>query len=635
MRGRAVYYATGLLLLLRPQPTAADGDIPKTFTAPTTDYDYVKREVMIPMRDGVKLHTVIVVPKGATDAPILLTRTPYNASKRASRNNSSHMLAIVPLADEVFVQAGYIRVFQDVRGKYKSEGAYVMTRPVRGPLNPTETDHVTDAYDTIDWLVKNTPESNGRVGMIGSSYEGFTVVMALLAPHPALKVAAPESPMVDGWMGDDWFHYGAFRQTNLDYTSSQTMKKDEGDPVVRDAYDDYEAFRRAGSAGDYIRARGLDQLPWIRRMMEHPAYDQFWQGQALDKLVAEHPSPVPTMWLEGLWDQEDMWGAIHCYLALKAKGQADHNYLVIGPWRHSQVASDAYNLGPLKWDGDTALQFRRDVLRPFFDHYLKTAAPKADTPAVFIYNTGENHWDRLKSWPPACEDGCAIPMKPLYLQAGFGLGFERPTEPGGSDTYVSDPAKPVPYLARPVHFTDSERWRTWLVTDQRTVADRTDVLTYQTPILTSPVRISGAPIASLFAATSGSDSDWVVKLIDVFPDEVPGQPEMGGYELAVAMDIFRGRYRESFEHPSPVPSGKPQRYRFVLPTTNHVFEPGHRIMVQIQSSWFPLYDRNPQTYVANIFFATPADYVKATETVFRSVEQASAVLLPVVPLAVN
>ena len=635
MRGRAVCCATGLLLLLRPQPTAADGDIPKTFTTLATDYDYVKREVMIPMRDGVKLHTVIVVPKGATDAPILLTRTPYNASKRASRNNSSHMLAIMPLADEVFVQAGYIRVFQDVRGKYKSEGDYVMTRPVRGPLNPTETDHVTDAYDTIDWLVKNTPESNGRVGMIGSSYEGFTVVMALLAPHPALKVAAPESPMVDGWMGDDWFHYGAFRQTNLDYTSSQTMKKDEGDPVVRDAYDDYEAFRRAGSAGDYVRARGLDQLPWIRRMMEHPAYDQFWQGQALDKLVAEHPSPVPTMWLEGLWDQEDMWGAIHCYLALKAKGQADHNYLVMGPWRHSQVASDAYNLGPLKWDGDTALQFRRDVLRPFFDHYLKTAAPKADTPAVFIYNTGENHWDRLKSWPPACEDGCAIPMKPLYLQAGFGLGFERPTEPGGSDTYVSDPAKPVPYLARPVHFTDSERWRTWLVTDQRTVADRTDVLTYQTPILTSPVRISGAPIANLFAATSGSDSDWVVKLIDVFPDEVPGQPEMGGYELAVAMDIFRGRYRESFEHPSPVPSGKPQRYRFVLPTTNHVFEPGHRIMVQIQSSWFPLYDRNPQTYVANIFFATPADYVKATETVFRSVEQASSVLLPVVPLAVN
>ena len=617
----------GLFLLIRP--AAADGDIAKSFKPPADEYDFAKREVMIPMRDGVKLHTMILVPKGAHDAPIVLTRTPYNASKRLSRNNSTHMLAVAPEADEVFVQAGYIIAYQDVRGKYKSEGEYVMTRPVRGPLNPTATDHVTDAYDTIDWLVKNTPESNGRVGMIGSSYEGFTVVMALLGPHPALKVAAPESPMVDGWMGDDWFHYGAFRQTNLDYTSSQTMKKDEGESVVRDAYDDYEAFRRAGSAGDYIRARGLDQLPWVKKLIEHPAYDAFWQGQALDKLVAEHPSQVPTMWLQGLWDQEDMWGAIHCYLALKAKGQADHNYLVMGPWRHSQVGNSGYNLGPLKWDGDTALQFRRDVLLPFFNQHLKTGAPKADTPPVFIYNTGENHWDRLKSWPLACEKDCAAPMKPLYLRAGNGLGFEHPVENGGADSYVSDPAKPVPYLPRPVRFSDAERWRTWLVTDQRSVVDRPDVLTYETPVLTAPVRISGAPIADLFASTSGTDADWVVKLIDVFPDEVPSQPEMGGYELPIAMDIFRGRYRESFEHPSAIPAGKAQRYRFVLPTANHVFEPGHRIMVQIQSSWFPLYDRNPQTYVSNMFFAKTGDYVKATETVFRSGEQASAVWLPV------
>ena len=619
----------GAALFMRPLPAAPDNDIPKTFTAPAEEYDFVKREVMIPMRDGVKLHTVILLPKGARNAPIVLTRTPYNASKRASRNNSAHMLSVVPLSDEVFVQGGYIVVFQDVRGKYKSEGDYVMTRPVRGPLNATMVDHVTDAYDTIDWLVKNTPESNGRVGMIGSSYEGFTVVMALLAPHPALKVAVPESPMVDGWMGDDWFHYGAFRQTNLDYTSSQTMKKDEGESVVRDAYDDYEAFRRAGSAGDYIRAHGLDQLPWVKKLIEHPAYDAFWQGQALDKLVAGHPSNVPTMWLQGLWDQEDMWGAIHCYLALKAKGQEDHNYLVMGPWRHSQVGNDAYNLGPLKWDGDTAQQFRRDVLRPFFDQYLKTDAPKADTPPVLIYNTGENHWDRLKSWPLACEEHCASPMKALYLQPGFGLGFDRASGASAADTYVSDPAKPVPYLPRPVRFNDSPRWQTWLVSDQRSVADRPDVLVYQTPVLTAPVRISGAPIADLFAATTGTDSDWVVKLIDVFPDEVPSQPEMGGYELSVSMDIFRGRYRESFEHPSAIPAGKPQRYRFTLPTTNHIFEPGHRIMVQIQSSWFPLYDRNPQTYVSNIFFAKPSDYVKATQTVFRSGDQASAVWLPV------
>jgi uncharacterized protein len=612
--------------------SSADGDIPKAFSVPTQDYDYVRREVMIPMRDGVKLYTVIMVPKGATNAPILLTRTPYDASKRTERNRSPHLLASLPLSDEVFVTGGYIRVFQDVRGKYKSEGDYVMTRPVRGPLNPTATDHVTDAYDTIDWLVKNTPESNGRVGMIGSSYEGFTVVMALLGPHPALKVAAPESPMVDGWMGDDWFHYGAFRQPNFDYTSEQTTKRDEGDPVPRGAYDDYEAFRQAGSAGDYARAHGLEQLPWARRMLDHPAYDAFWRGQALDELVAQHPSAVPTMWLQGLWDQEDMWGAIHCYLALKAKGQTDHNYLVMGPWRHSQVNSDGYNLGPLKWEGDTTLQFRRDVLKPFFDQYLKTNAPKAATPPVFIYNTGENHWDRLQTWPLACEERCAAPLKPLYLQTAFGLGFDKPaTADSITDTYVSDPAKPVPHLPRPVRLSDYDRWRTWLVTDQRFVADRTDVLTYQTPVLSTPVRIGGAPVADLFAATTGTDSDWVVKLIDVFPDEVPSQPEMGGYELAVSMDIFRGRYRESFEHPSAIPSGQPQRYRFTLPTTNHTFLPGHRIMVQIQSTWFPLYDRNPQTYVPNIFYAQPADYVKATQSVFRSAGLPSAVWLPIVP----
>jgi hypothetical protein len=272
------------------------------------------------------------------------------------------------------------------------------------------------------------------------------------------------------------------------------------------------------------------------------------------------------------------------------------------------------------------------VLRPFFDQYLKNGAPQADTPPVLIYNTGENRWDRLKSWPLACEQGCAAPLRPLYLQAAFGLGFDKPVDRGSvADSYVSDPAKPVPYLPRPVRFPDSDRWKTWLVTDQRSVADRTDVLTYQTPALAAPVRISGAPVAGLFAATSGTDSDWVVKLIDVFPDEVPSRPEMGGYQLAVSMDIFRGRYRDSFERPSPIPAGQPQQYRFVLPTTNHVFLPGHRIMVQIQSSWFPLYDRNPQTYTENIFFAKSADYVKATQTFFRSAEQPSAVWLPVVP----
>jgi putative CocE/NonD family hydrolase len=619
-----------------PATAATAGDIPFKFNAPTADYDYIKRVEMIPMRDGVKLYTVIVIPKGAQNAPMLLTRTPYNAAKRAARTDSPHMLAALPQGDEVFVQDGYIRVFQDIRGKYGSQGTYIMTRPPRGPLNPTDTDETTDAYDTIDWLVKHTPESNGKVGMLGSSYEGFTVVMALLGPHPALKVAAPESPMVDGWMGDDWFHYGAFRQPNLDYISSQETVAGAGQAMPRVAYDDYDGFRRAGSTGAFATAAGLDQMGWWRKLSEHPAYDSFWSDQALDKAVVAHPSHVPTMWEQGLWDQEDMWGAIHSYEALKAAGYGDSNYLVMGPWRHSQVNYDGSSLGVLTWNGDTALQFRRDVLKPFFDQYLKDGAPKANTPRVFIYNTGENHWDRFAQWPLACTKGCASPMTPLYLQPGFTLGFQAPTAPAATaDAFVSDPAKPVPYLSRPVRFADHERWTTWLVSDQRSVADRPDVLTYETAPLTAATRISGAPIADLFAATTGTDADWVVKLIDVYPDEVPSKPEMGGYQLAVSLDIFRGRYRDSFANPTPIPAGQVQRYRFALPTTNHVFLPGHRIMVQIQSTLFPLYDRNPQTYVDNIFFAKPSDYVAATEQVFRGLGQASAVWLPITPLDVR
>ena len=426
-------------------------DVPARFDAALAGYDYVKREVMMPMRDGVKLYTVIVVPKTAARAPIILTRTPYNAAGRTTRASSSRMLGTLPQGDEVFVKDGYIRVFQDVRGKYRSEGDYVMTRPLKGPLNQTAVDHSTDAYDTIDWLVKNVPESNGKVGMLGSSYEGFTVVMALVRPHPALKVAAPMSPMVDGWMGDDWFHYGAFRQTNFDYFTGQTAARGDGTGIVRRGYDDYENFRQAGSAGDFAKAAGLDQLPFWRKVAEHPAYDAFWQEQALDKTMAAQPLAVPTMWIQGLWDQEDMWGAIHSYAAVEPKDTGnDKNFLVMGPWRHSGVNYDGTSLGPLKFEGDTALQFRRDVLKPFFDQFLKDGAAKADTPPVFIYNTGENHWDRFKAWPLACADGCGQKSKPLYLTAGSGLSFTPPggraADPAGFDEYVSDPAKPVAYL---------------------------------------------------------------------------------------------------------------------------------------------------------------------------------------------
>jgi putative CocE/NonD family hydrolase len=585
------------------------------------------------MRDGVKLYTVIVIPKGAKNAPMILTRTPYNAAGRTTRMPSKRMLSTLPQGDEVFVADGYIRVFQDVRGKYGSEGEYVMTRPLKGPLNPTTVDHSTDAYDTIEWLVKHIPESNGKVGMLGSSYEGFTVVMALVNPHPALKVAAPQSPMVDGWMGDDWFHYGAFRQTNFDYYTGQTTERGGGSDIIRNGMDDYDNFRRAGSAGDFARAAGLDQLPWWKKTSEHPAYDAFWKEQALDRTMAAQPLTVPTMWIQGIWDQEDMWGAIHSYLAVEPKDAANTmNFLVMGPWRHSGVNYDGSTLGPLKLNGDTALQFRRDVLKPFFDQYLKDGAPKADTPPVFIYNTGENHWDRFTSWPLACDTGCTSASKPIYFTTDSGLSFTAPAESlsKGFDEYVSDPAKPVPYLPRPVRFADGDAWRRWLLTDQRWVADRPDVITYVTPPLTEPLRISGAPIVNLVASTSGTDSDWVVKLIDVYPDEVASQPEMGGYQLPLAMDIFRGRYRESFETPKAITPNTPLTYKFGLPTVNHVFLPGHRVMVQVQSSWFPLYDRNPQTFVPNIFFAKPADYVRATQRIYRAQGAASFISLPVV-----
>src|SRR3989454_431012 len=456
--------------VIQAQISPLTPDIPPKFETPTGSYEYVKRDVMIPMRDGVKLHTVIVVPKGARNAPMIMTRTPYNATRRTERTQSTHMLAILPEGDEVFAADGYIRVFQDVRGKYGSEGEYVMTRPLRGPLNASMVDHSTDAYDTIEWLVKNVPESNGKIGMLGSSYEGFTVVMALVNPHPALKVAAPMSPMVDGWMGDDWFHFGAFRQVNFDYFTDQTTVKGDGNPIVRQTRDDYENFRGAGSAGDFARSAGLDQLPWWRKISEHPAYDMFWQAQALDKIMAAQPLNVPTMWIQGLWDQEDMWGAIHCYLAAESKDAGNtKNFLVMGPWRHSGVNYNGTTLGPLKWDGDTAFQFRRDVLKPFFDQYLKDGAPKADTPPVFIYNTGENHWERFKSWPLACDSGCPNKMKPLYLASGSSLSFAAPADTRGTgfDEYISDPAKPVPFYPRPIRFADGDSWRRWLVMGQR------------------------------------------------------------------------------------------------------------------------------------------------------------------------
>jgi len=619
--------------LFAQAPAPMTPNIPEHFTAPRTGYDYTKREVMIPMRDGVKLYTVIAIPKGAHDAPIVLTRTPYNAAKRMQAEESPHMIDALPLGDDVFVRNGYIRVYQDVRGKYGSEGKYVMTPPPTGPLNPDGPNDTTDAWDTIDWLVKNIPETNGKVGMIGSSYEGFTVVMALLHPHPAFKVAVPESPMVDGWLGDDWFHYGAFRQDgSLDYIAEQTEARGAGHIIPRMSYDDYTNYLELGSAGAFAKYGGIEKFPFYLQLHDHPAYDAYWQDQALDKLVAKIPLTVPVLWEQGLWDQEDMWGANHCYEALEPKDKNnDMNFLIMGPWFHSQINRKGWSLGPLNWSGDTTLQYRKVVVA-FFNQYLKDGAPKADTPPVWVYNTGENHWDRFNKWPLSCDEGCQDKSKPLYLEADGKLSFDAPAA-GGSEysQYISDPAKPVPFSPRPYYQGDRMAWRTWLVHDQRFVDGRPDVLTFETGVLTEPLRLAGRPIVHLFASTSGTDSDWAVKLIDVYPGEDSYDQTMSGYELPIATDIFRGRYRTSFAHPEPIAPNKPLLYRFGLPMVNHVFEPGHRIMVQVQSTLFPLYDRNPQKYIANIFDAQPGDYQKATQRVWHAPGTASFIDLPVAP----
>ncbi len=631
-----------------PQYPALPSETPDRFDPKTDSFDYIRREVMIPMRDGVKLHTVILLPKNSKDAPILLTRTPYKANDLTSHDPrggegtdaapSAHFgqnLVGYDNATEVIVEGGYIRVVQDVRGKYGSEGDYVMNRPLHGPQNPTPVDHATDTYDTIDWLVKNIPESNGKVGILGISYDGFLPLMALVNPHPALKVSVPMNPMVDGWMGDDWFHNGAFRQQNLPYIYEQVATRKNEAKWWTNYYDDYDMFMQAGSAGELGRRRGLEQVGFWQKILGHPSYDAFWRDQAVDQILAAQPLKVPVMLVHSLWDQEDIYGAIAVYKAIKPKDtNNDKVFLVIGPWHHGQEIGDGSTLGVLKFNSDTALYFRQNILRPFLDRYLKNDAPPADVPPVSAFETGTNMWERLPAWPAGCASGCAVHSEALYLSADLKLSFAAPKSGDNPfDEYISDPAKPVPFRARPIQpvgYGTGYTWPEWLVDDQREASGRQDVVAFVSDVLKTPLKISGRPVANLIASTSGTDSDWVVKVIDVYPDEVAGQAAMGGYQLMVSADIFRGRYRESMETAKPITENKPLLYRFALPTANHVFLAGHKIMIQIQSSWFPLYDRNPQTFVPNIFWAEPGDYRKAVQRIYHSLQQASFVELPLV-----
>ena len=613
-------------------PADLPSEIPAKFEPRKEGFDFERRIEKIPMRDGVTLHTVILVPKGARGAPIVLTRTPYNATKALTQAESPYLASVVPAYFDTAAEARYIIVAQDVRGKYKSEGSYVMTRAPIGSLNASTTDHATDTYDTIEWLVKHVSESNGRVAILGGSYGGFTTLMGTLHPHPALKAAVPFAPMIDGWMGDDWFHQGAFRQQgSIDYVYNQEATRDGAHLWWSGYRDEYTEWLERGSAGEMAKAKGVDRLGFWKILTTHPAYDAFWQEQALDHYFAAQPIAVPLMIVAGLFDQEDIYGGPALYRALaKRADAAGHLHLVLGPWNHGGSRSAGGEIGQIRFAGETGAWFRHEIMQPFLAHYL-TDAPQPDLAPALVYQTGTNRWQRFAAWPQANA------TKPLYLQPHGGLSFASPANgDAASDAFVSDPAKPVPFMPRPVVRAGADgRWGEWLTIDQRFVDGRPDVLTYVTPRLTEAITISGEPLARIFAATTGTDADWVVKLIDVWPDQEASRPAMGGYQQMIAGDILRGRYREDFARPTPIAPGKILEYKIRLPNANHVFLPGHRIMVQVQSTWFPLYDRNPQRYVENIFFAKPADYVVATHTIHHSPAQPSAIELPVVNSAVH
>jgi putative CocE/NonD family hydrolase len=622
--------ATAAAAQNQPPVTPMTPDVIDKYEQTLPSADFIRRDAMVPMRDGVKLYTVVVMKKGAANAPILLSRTPYDAHHSTHRVASQRIVDILEIMDAEFAEDGYIRVYQDIRGLHRSEGAWVLNRPLAGPLNDSGIDESTDAYDTIDWLVKNTPESNGNVGVIGSSYLGFTTLMAEINPHPALKAAVPQSPMVDGWMGDDWFHNGAFRVSSLGFPVGQgTNKANGGGEFALGEGDHYTRYLEAGSMADFAKLLGIGHYPGVRKFLDNPAYTEFWSLQAVDKWLAAQPLKVPTLLEVGQWDQEDSYGAPAVYRAMEPKDKNnDRVFLHIGPWRHSGANHYGYDLGALTFTGDTAREWRVKYVKPFFDHYLK-GGPDPKTPPVLTYATGANEWNVSQRWPMGT-------AKPIYLAAGGVASFEKPKASGRED-YISDPAKPVPFLPRPIDMDDAMQWKPWLIRDQRFVSERPDVASWRSAPLDQAVHIMGAPEVELFASTTGTDSDWVVKLIDVYPNDVPepaaqgAKPSMAGYELAVGIEIFRGRYVRDFAKPVPLKPGKVERYGWKLPDVDHVFLPGHRIMVQIQSTLFPLYDRNPQTFVENIMYAKPGDYKKATQSIWFGGATATAVVLPVVP----
>jgi putative CocE/NonD family hydrolase len=578
---------------------------------------YVRSEAMVPMRDGVKLHVVIVRPTWISAAiPILLERTPYGVDKESASS--------VYTRRPELAHAGYIFVFEDIRGRYKSEGSFQMNRPLADHSKHGAIDESTDAYDTIDWLVKNVPSNNGRVGVLGTSYDGFTAMMAGIDPHPAVKAISPQAPMINTWLGDDFFHNGAFRETyGYDYGMGLESSK-ENTPIKYDK-DTYDAFLEAGSFDALTRKTSRPDLPTWVAFREHPTYDAYWRSRGVDNFLTK--LTVPTLTVGGYYDQEDMWGPQTEYAKLEPLDRRGVNFLVLGPWCHGQWSATTRHLGALDWTQPIGDQFRAQIEAPFFAKYLKDE-PGFDLKDTASYQTGSDTWKRYTQWPPPAEKGTN-----LYLAESGQLTWAKPghTDAMAKVSYTAEPKNPVPYSRRPLTATyaPDSHWRTWMVEDQRAMTARPDVAKWQTAQLKAPLTITGDITADIFASTSGTDADWVVKVIDVYPENDP-DPAMRGYQLMTNAEIFRGRYRKSFEKPDPVGAGEVSEYTWSLHGVDHVFLPGHRVMITIQSTWFPLYDRNPGKYVNNIMLAKPDDFLSTTETVFMSADHPSHVVLPVI-----
>jgi putative CocE/NonD family hydrolase len=578
-------------------------------------------EAMIAMRDGVKLYTQVYAPKQSNEPlPIILLRTPYGTGTLTPSRVATSLAHL--MAD------GYIFVLQDIRGRFKSEGSFVMLRQPRDRSDPKapQIDESTDTYDTISWLLANAPGNNGRVGIAGTSYGAWLAVMGMLDPHPALKAVVPQASPADMWIGDDFHHNGAFRLSyGLEYAYRMESSKEVADASrIIDRYDTYDWYLDLGPLSTVNRMYFHERIPTWNDFATHPDYDAFWKRQAFAPWLTR--VTAPTLNVAGWWDQEDFYGPLKIYELLERHDTARENFLVVGPWNHGGWSSgEGRRLGRVDFGSATAAHYREKVQAPFFAHYLKgKGAPPASEALTF--RTGANEWVRHDAWPPTRQ----VTSRRLYFRGDRRLSFDPPAaaEDAGFDSYVSDPANPVPYRHRPIRLNVG--WSTWQVEDQRFVHRRPDVLDWSTGPLETDVTVSGKIVANLFASTTGTDSDWIVKLIDVYPDRYVSDPEMGGYQLMIAGDVFRGRYRRGFEKPGPIVPGAVVKYEIGFPGNDHVFRAGHRIMVQVQSSWFPLIDRNPQRFVANIFLARDADFQSATQRVFRGGQRASHIALPVV-----